>query len=212
MSEVKNLYLKYDNFTISIPKLELLDQGVTALCGPNGSGKTTVVRALLGLEKATGMEWVFKGEDLARLKPADRKIGVVFQGLELFPHMSARQNVMFAASARNISKTEAEGKLKELSNLLNVDHFLDQSVSVLSGGEKQRTALMRALIGSPRMLFLDEPFSALDKHLRTEARKLIKSIVAKHNIPALLVTHDDDDLKELASKVIYLDNGRVQTT
>lgn len=212
MSEIKNLNLTYSDFVIRIPEMDLLDDGVTALCGPSGSGKTTVMRALLGLEKCPTLEWNFKGVDLAKLSPADRRIGVVFQTFELFPHLTAYGNVMFAADARKIPKANAESRLQELAQLLNANHFLNRNVGVISGGEKQRVALMRALIGSPRILFLDEPFSALDKHLRSEARKLVKNVISKHNVPVLLITHDDDDLKELANKVIYLDNGRCHST
>src|SRR5882762_2710258 len=97
MSLVEQLEKKYDDFTIDIPRWEILDKGVTALSGPSGSGKTTVFRILIGLIPCPGMMWNFGDVDLARLPVGERRLGVVFQSLELFPHMTARENIFFAA-------------------------------------------------------------------------------------------------------------------
>ena len=209
MSLVENLRHDYGDFKLEIPSWEILDSGVTALCGPSGSGKTSVFRMLLGLEKNLNFSWTFKGQDLAKKKTPDRKLGVVFQSYDLFPHMTARENILFAAKARKVPAERAEKRLKEISQTLKMDSFLDRKSSLCSGGEKQRIALARAIIGEPQILLLDEPFSALDSHLRQESRKLVKDLIEKEKIPTILVTHDKEDVDYLANKVSYIENGSI---
>ncbi len=210
MSLVKNLRADYGDFKIDIPEWEILDDGVTALWGPSGAGKTTVFRLLLGLDQPKpGFEWNFRGENLAALPTPERRLGVVFQSLELFTHMNARENIMFAAEARGIASSEASTHLKSLVETLGLSSSLERRASVLSGGERQRVALARALIGKPRLLFLDEPFSALDADLRTEARNLVRTAIAAEKIPTVLITHDRSDLDSLATKVTEIHNGRI---
>lgn len=211
MSWVRGLKHDYGDFTIDIPEWEILDQGVTALWGPSGAGKTSVFRFLIGLETCRSLSWEFKGEDLAKLPVPKRRLGVVFQSLELFPHMTARENIAFAAEARRIDASEASVRIEELSMLLGLNAALDRRATLLSGGEKQRVALARALIGQPRILFLDEPFSALDADLRHEARTLVKRVIEVEKIPAVLITHDREDLSALAAKVSEINNGRLVT-
>ncbi|MFS4458412.1 ATP-binding cassette domain-containing protein [Bdellovibrio sp. HCB2-146] len=209
MSLVENLIHDYGDFKIEVPTWEILDTGVTALCGPSGSGKTSIFRLLLGLEKNQQYNWNFQGIDLAKMKTPERKLGVVFQSYDLFPHMTAKENILFAARARKVPTDRAEKRLKELVQTLKMENFLERKTSLCSGGEKQRIALARALMGEPRILFLDEPFSALDPHLRSESRKLVKDLIEKEKIPTILVTHDKDDVDFLANKVSYIDNGKI---
>jgi ABC-type sulfate/molybdate transport systems ATPase subunit len=208
VSLVKNLRADYGDFRIEIPAWEILDQGVTALWGPSGAGKTSVFRLLLGLDRAEpGFAWDFRGEDLAALSTPDRRLGVVFQSLDLFPHMTARQNILFAAEARKLG--DVSDHFNALVSRLDLSAFLERPASVLSGGERQRVALARALIGKPRLLFLDEPFSALDADLRSGARELVRSTIAAENIPTILITHDRTDIDVLATKVTEIRNGRI---
>lgn len=208
MSLVKNLRADYGDFHIDIPSWEILDNGVTALWGPSGAGKTSVFRLLLGLDRAQpGFTWDFRGTDLAGMSTPERRLGVVFQSLELFPHMTARQNILFAAEARGLGDVSAH--LNALVDRLSLSGFLERRASVLSGGERQRVALARALIGKPRLLFLDEPFSALDADLRAGARALVKSAIEAEGLPTVLITHDRTDLDVLATKVSEIRNGRI---
>jgi ABC-type sulfate/molybdate transport systems ATPase subunit len=209
MSYVENLCRDFGDFKIDIARWEISDAGVTVLWGPSGSGKTTVFRALIGLEKVPGLKWVMQDQDLAQLPTPNRRLGVVFQTWDLFQHMSAKQNILFAAEARNISPKETQEKLRELCQALNMERFLDRKAAVLSGGEKQRVALARALIGKPRLLLLDEPFSALDEALREESRQLVKKLIREQNIPAILVTHDRRDVESLAQQVSRIEGGRL---
>lgn len=209
MSVVENLFKKYDGFEIEIPRWEILDQGVTALWGASGSGKTTVFRVLIGLEECPGFKWNWSGEDLARLSIPERRLGVVFQSLDLFPHLSARENIDFAVKARKIPRPQAQERFEKLIEVLNLKDFMDRRAELLSGGEKQRVALARALMSFPRMLLLDEPFSALDESLKDGARQFLKDLLKETGTPALLITHDERDLVYLADQVTKIAKGRI---
>lgn len=210
MSWVRNLKHDYGDFQIDIPEWEILDSGVTALWGPSGSGKTSVFRLLLGLDRPqAGFSWEFDKIDLAQLPTPERRLGVVFQTLDLFPHMSARENIEFAARARKVPERDFHPHLEELVSVLALESCLDRRAAVLSGGEKQRVALARALIGRPRILFLDEPFSALDADLRYEARALVKRVIEREKIPTVLITHDRQDLEAFDGKVTEIRAGRL---
>lgn len=209
MSLVENLILEMEDFRIEILRWEILDKGVTALIGPSGSGKSTVFRVLLGIEPCRTLRWILDGIDLASLSVRERRLGVVFQGYDLFPHLSARGNIQFAADARGLSAQESQLLLQELINELRMETFIDRKIYLCSGGEKQRVALARAIIGKPRVLLLDEPFSALDEELRSEARLLLKKLIDRFSIPTILVTHDPRDVAVLANKVSQIQNGQI---
>jgi len=209
MSLVENLKYSMDDFKINIPRWEILDQGVTVLSGPSGSGKSTIFRILLGLIPCPSMSWVLNGIDLAKLSVKERRLGVVFQSYDLFPHLNARDNLMFAAEARQLSTKESQTLMEHLCATLKIEKFLDRKIGLCSGGEKQRVALARALIGKPRVLLLDEPFSALDEEIKEEARQLVKNTIQEFKIPTILVTHDDRDVKALGDKKYTILNGRL---
>lgn len=209
MSLIENLEKKYSDFSIQVSKWEILDSGVTALMGPSGSGKTTLLRILLGLESCPGYRWNFKGKALHELSPQERQIGVVFQSYELFSHLSVRENLEFALRARNFPVSHLQKDHRTLLSRLGLDSLLSRRAEDLSGGEKQRVALARALVGKPHILFLDEPFSALDVSLRKESRQLVKDSLVELGIPCLLVTHDEADVEFLADKVSQITNGHL---
>ena len=207
MSLIKNLFYSVEGFKLHIPRWRLPDSGITALCGPSGSGKTTIIKILCGLLPVKSLEWHFKGKNLAGLSPPDRHLGVLFQDLHLFPHLSARKNILFAAKARRLSFESVQREFENLVSSLELEGKLFLFPEQLSGGEKQRAALARALITHPRFLFLDEPFSHLDQKTRNRARTLTAKVLRQKNIPALLVSHNTEDVKELADKVFFLEEG-----
>src|SRR5262249_20906512 len=151
---------------------------------------TSVFRVLIGLEECRGLKWTFGGEDLAALPVPQRRLGVLFQSLELFPHMTARENIEFAAAAARLEGAVVKERLSQLTEDLRMNSYLARKAHLLSGGEAQRVALARAVIGGPRFLFLDEPFSALDAELKSDARTVVKKVIEKYQIPTLLITHD----------------------
>ena len=189
MSVIKNIEYKIDKFEISIPAWEIPDQGLSILTGKSGSGKSTLLDLLIGFRKSKTMSWDFLGEDYSVKKIEDKKIGLVLQKGELFPHLTAEQCIKFAALARGKSNylDEANGYANQLS-LKN--ETLLQKTSTLSGGERQRVALVCALIGNPKILLLDEAFSALDSNNKENAISLVNKFCLTNKLPALLVTHD----------------------
>lgn len=210
MSQVRNLVKNYSDFRIEIPLWDLPDTGISVLTGSSGSGKTSVIRLLLGLEQPDSLEWSFAGVDIAKQKVEDRKLGVVFQNYLLFPHLTARENILFGAQARQVSVSEVQDRLKDWEKDLSLSSFLDRRASLLSGGEQQRVALARALVGRPKFLFLDEPFSALDTNLRESSRKLVRDLIKKEGIPALLISHDEKDVQVLADHRFQISQGKLQ--
>ncbi|MGE3973881.1 MAG: ATP-binding cassette domain-containing protein [Bdellovibrionales bacterium] len=212
MSLVTGLIKDYGDFKIHIPQWEIPDQGITALIGPSGAGKTSIFRLLIGLESCPTLSWTLKGVDIAKQDIPSKRLGVVFQNYELFPHMSARENLEFAAHARKIKASRKKENLEKLTQLLKIQYLLERPTAVLSGGEKQRVALARALIGEPQFLFLDEPFSAIDEDLKNEARALVKKTVEEFKIPTLLITHDPRDVESLASSTVQVNMGQLKNS
>ena len=211
MSSIKNLYFKLDNFELDIPSLDIPDTGVTAIEGSSGAGKTTFLKILIGLYRPKEWTWKFKGENMNLLDINERRLGVVFQGYDLFPHLTAEDNILLVLNARNQNKdrNEVNKRLQKYKFQLSLESCWKTPAQNLSGGEKQRVALLRALISNPRILLLDEPFSALDVDLRLEARRMVKEIINQLEIPVYLVTHDKEDVEFLAQRVICMKNGKI---
>lgn len=180
---IKNFYLQYDNFKLHIPSCELSDKGVSVVHGPSGSGKSSLLRALAGLEPRARLEWQLGDVNLSQLSVPDKKLGVVFQDLFLFLHLTGWQNILFAARARHVQKAEA--KIKALVEALDLAPCVQQKCSQLSGGQQQRVALARALVGEPRVLLLDEVFSALD----AVCQKKVWQLLLKQKVPVILFSH-----------------------
>ena len=210
MSVIKNLRKDYGDFLLDIPEVIVPDEGLTLLWGASGSGKTSLFRHLIGLETSEEMSWVFKGEDLNKLSVSERRLGVVFQSYDLFPHMTGEENILFAFEARNIKVSQVTDSLEQLKASLQLEKFWKRKASLLSGGEAQRIALARALIAKPRMLLLDEPFANLDSEIKAEARILLSNLVVQFKIPTLLVSHDPEDRKLYAQHIIQMQNGTVK--
>jgi ABC-type Fe3+/spermidine/putrescine transport system ATPase subunit len=201
MSIVENLKIEKRNFKLTVNHWEILDEGIHVLMGPSGSGKSTILKALMGFEETPGLIWKLGELNLAALPIEKRNLGVVFQTWDLFPHMTAFENVRFAAKSRKLTEAEFDQRWSQICHQLKMENFIHTNSSQLSGGEKQRTALARAIIGKPRFLLLDEPFSALDVELRQEARIMLKELVRSQKIPTLIVTHDLEDVRYLSDQV-----------
>ncbi|MAV90246.1 MAG: thiamine ABC transporter ATP-binding protein [Bdellovibrionaceae bacterium] len=206
MSVVKNLKLKRSQFDLEVEELHLPEEQVTALVGPSGSGKSSLIRTLLGLENATGWSWVLKGKEMSMVPTEHRNLGVVFQSLELFPHMTVLENVEFPLKCRG---QKDRSFAHELMERLGVSNFRKNLPIELSGGERQRVALARALSFRPDFLFLDEPFSSLDSATKEKSRELLKEVLQDFKISTLLISHDKEDVQSLATTVYSINRGKI---
>jgi molybdate transport system ATP-binding protein len=180
--------------------------GITALFGPSGAGKSTLLAALAGLKPAIGSVKL-KGQEVSTIPPHRRGFGMVFQEARLFPHLTAGQNLAYAR--RRAPQSELDPA--DAASFFDITGLLHRPVSNLSGGEKSRVALARALVSAPDFLLLDEPFAALDGPRR---RAFIDVLLAAHRqfqIPMLVVSHSIDDAAALASHLVALKAGRVVT-
>ena len=209
MSLIKNLFYTVADFKLDIPEWAFPDEGVTALTGASGSGKTSLLKILCGLISCPGLIWKVQGLNLANLPPPERKLGVCFQDLRLFPHLSAKQNILYPLQAKNIPFQEAQQNFEEMIELLELKKSLNLFIEDLSGGEKQRVALARALVVPPRFLFLDEPFSSLDEAQGQKALSLTAQIVKKYSVPTLLISHSRKDVESLADREFFLEKGKI---
>ena len=185
-----------------------------ALLGPNGSGKSTLVATIAGLLIPTDGTIALDGTVLdaptgVHAPPERRSIGVVFQDLLLFPHLSAEENVAFPLRARGMDRAEAHERARRLLERLGIAERAEARPVDLSGGEAQRVALARALVGEPAMLLLDEPLSALDVGARVRVRELVREELARFPGVRLLVTHDPVEASTLADRLILLEDGVV---
>jgi ABC-type Fe3+/spermidine/putrescine transport system ATPase subunit len=152
---------------------------------------------------------VINGVDQATLPTEKRNFGVVFQTLELFPHMTAKENILFPLECRGKISTENSKRASDLIQRLGLNSAVDRKPNQLSGGERQRVALARALVFKPKFLFLDEPFSSLDEDQRINSRNLVKEILSEYQIPALLVSHDRSDIEVLSDQAYRIENGKL---
>jgi len=202
-----DIVLKRDRFDLRIK--EMFSLGITGIYGPSGSGKTSLLKAIAGLERPNegrinfGGKPVFCTERKINLSVAERHIGYVFQEGRLFPHMTVENNLRYG-----YDPTAGGLSFYEVVELLQLSHILKRKPAKISGGERQRTALGRSLLSSPDLLLLDEPFSALDLHLRNQILPFLYKINQTVNIPILVVSHDIGDLLKLSDKLFIIREGR----
>lgn len=187
--------------------------GVTVVFGPSGAGKSTLLKSVAGLFRLDagvlrlGEEVLEDANTGKRMSAHRRDIGLVFQDARLFPHLTVAGNLRFAA--RRVPDRRAAPAIADVAAQVEIDHLLDRSVGGLSGGERSRVALARALVSAPRLLLLDEPFAALDGRLRRSFIRMLGGVARKNALPMMVVTHLIDDAVELADSVIAMREGSV---
>jgi len=190
------------------------DSDFVVLFGCSGSGKTTALRCIAGLEKPDegtikiNNTLYFDSKKKVNLTPQKRKIGYMFQENALFPHMNVRQNIEFGL--KGMYSTEKKEKVSAMLGLVEIEELEFAYPNELSGGQKQKVALARALAPNPEVLLLDEPFSALDTVVRLKLRKELRMIQKKLGIPVIFITHDPVEAFTMADRMVVFDNGRVQ--
>jgi len=198
-------FVALDDVNLSIPTGQL-----TALLGPSGGGKSTLLRIIAGLENADSGTVVIEDVEATHLPAQKRNVGFVFQHYAAFKHMSVAKNVAFGLEIRKRSKTEVKAKVDELLSLVHLSQFADRLPSQLSGGQRQRMALARALAIEPKVLLLDEPFGALDAKVRKELREWLRRLHDEVHVTTVFVTHDQEEALEVADEIVVINEGRIE--
>jgi ABC-type Fe3+/spermidine/putrescine transport system ATPase subunit len=179
------------------------------LLGPSGSGKSTLLRIIAGLELPERGRLCWDGQDLAGVPTHLRRFGLVFQDYALFPHLNVAENIAFGLRMAHRSPAEIDSQVTRLLERVNLNGFASRRVTDLSGGEQQRVALARALAPEPRLLMFDEPLGALDRSLRESLLQELRRLLHSTGIPAIYVTHDQEEAFTLADRVLILHDGTI---
>ena len=207
--------LKHGNFELQLG-FHLAECGIAVIFGPSGSGKTSLVNCIAGLETPDTGHIACHGEtcfDAARginLPPEKRRISYVFQDARLFPHLSVRDNLAFGLRFHASPHRQAAPGLDDVADLLDIGSLLHRRPAHLSGGEKQRVAIGRALLCRPRLMLMDEPLSSLDMHLKEGLMTYIARIPSQWNVPVLYVTHSPEETLTLGNSMLLLRSGRLE--
>ncbi|MBQ0101164.1 MAG: ABC transporter ATP-binding protein [Firmicutes bacterium] len=199
------------NFDYTIP-----DGALVGLLGPSGCGKSTMLNMISGLQKPTEGRIFFGDTDVTDISPENRGVGLVFQNYALYPHLTARQNILFPLQnlkgKDKLSKEAMEEKMHEAAKLVQIERYLDRKPSELSGGQQQRVAIARALVKTPKVLLLDEPLSNLDARLRLQTREEIRRIQRETKVTTVFVTHDQDEAMSISDYIVVMKEGVIQQT
>jgi len=181
-----------------------------SLLGPSGCGKTTLLRMVAGLLAADRGTVALAGKDITTLPPHRRDVGVVFQSYALFPHLTVAENVAFGLHARRADKAEIDRTVRRFLELVHISEMADRSVRALSGGQQQRVAVARALAVQPKLLLLDEPFSALDRKLRETMQIELRRLLRELGTTAIFVTHDQDEALTMSDRIAVMNQGVIE--
>ena len=211
--EVKKLDFAYGRNQILFEfDFSLEESQIGCLLGPSGCGKTTALRAIAGFENPTKGEIILNGNKLNSSKifvePEKRQIGMVFQDIALFPHLSVKENIQFGI--RSLSQNLRDKRSNELLDLVGMSEFKKKYPHEISGGQQQRVALARAMAPKPSLLLMDEPLSSLDEELREQLAREIRLILKQEKVSAILVTHDQNEAFAVGDHICVMHQGRVQ--
>lgn len=211
--EVNNVTKRYGDFhALDDVSVSAPDGSLTALLGPSGGGKSTLLRVIAGLEIPDSGIVRIAGDDVTNVVPQDRDVGFVFQHYAAFKHLTVRDNVAFGLTIRKRPKKQISETVDELLHLVQLDGFAGRYPDQLSGGQRQRMALARALAVEPRVLLLDEPFGALDVKVRQDLRDWLLRLHDERPVTTIIVTHDREEAMELASQIVVINGGKIEQT
>lgn len=204
---IENISLSLGAFALRDVALTLAPGEILALLGPNGAGKSVTLETIAGFHRPRAGRIVIGGRDVTFLPPERRRVGLLFQNYGLFPHLTVERNVAFGSDRYGASSRRPE--VAQLLSRFHIDHLADRVPQDLSPGEKQRTALARALAMQPEIFLFDEPFSALDARTRDALREELRTFLHEAGVPAIFVTHDQTDATVLADHVAIMNNGQI---
>ena len=212
MSQIKivNLQKSFGDFTaVKNSNLTINDKEFFVLLGPSGCGKTTTLRMIAGLELPTSGEIYLGDEEVGMLRASERDIAFVFQLFALYPHMNVRNNLSFPLKMQGYKKSDIKNRVEEAAKLLRIDHILNSNISSLSGGDRQRVALGRALVRRPKAFLMDEPLGTLDAEFRELMCLELKKLHLDIGATTVYVTHDQLEAMSLADRIAVMDGGEI---
>jgi thiamine transport system ATP-binding protein len=211
MLRVEDLTVRYDGFSaVAAVDLSVADGEIVCILGPSGSGKSSLLRAVAGLEPDASGVVSWDGGDLTRVPPHRRGFGLMFQDHALFPHRDVQGNVAFGLRMQRLPRPEIDARTADALALVGLAGFERRRIRELSGGEQQRVALARALAARPRLLMLDEPLGALDRALRERLVAELRALFVRLELTTLFVTHDHDEAFALADRLVIMHAGRIE--
>src|SRR5438034_6813920 len=190
--------------------LDIADKEFVVLVGPSGCGKTTTLRMIAGLEDITDGEILIGGDVVNDVPPKDRDIAMVFQNYALYPHMTVHENMSFGLRLKKLPKDEIARRVAAVAGILGIGELLDRKPKQLSGVQRQRVAMGRAIVRNPKVFLFDEPLSNLDAKLRVHMRTEIKKVHQKVKTTTVYVTHDQVEAMTLADRVVVMNDGRIE--
>jgi len=209
--EVQGLVKRYGtNLVVDNVSFHVDEGEFFVLLGPSGGGKTTILRIISGLEPADAGRIILGGQDITRMTPRQRNLGMVFQDYGLYPSMNVFGNVAYGLEARNMPRPEIEKRVKAAADMLHLTPLLQRNINDLSGGEQQRVALARILAKDADLFLFDEPLSNLDPKLRYQARRDIVTVHRTKKRPSIYVTHDQTEAFAIADRIAVMAGGHLQ--
>ncbi|OED37257.1 ABC transporter ATP-binding protein [Chromatiales bacterium (ex Bugula neritina AB1)] len=208
---IKNLRKDFGSFTaVKESSFTIGDGEFFMLLGPSGCGKTTTLRMIAGLELPTSGEIFLDGEEISQRPPSQRDIAFVFQMFALYPHMNVRRNISYPLISQGMKRRDVRAKIAEVAKILGIEHMLEQSVGGLSGGDRQRVALGRAIVREPKAFMMDEPLGALDAEFREHMSEELRALHDRMGATTVYVTHDQLEAMQMGDKIVVMNNAVVE--
>ncbi|MFN4271305.1 MAG: ABC transporter ATP-binding protein [Aliihoeflea sp.] len=205
---IQNLRKEFGSFTaVQSSSFRIEDGEFFMLLGPSGCGKTTTLRMIAGLELPTSGEIYIDGEEVGRKPASQRDIAFVFQMFALYPHMNVRRNISYPLASQGMPRAQIREKVAEVSRILGIEEILDRPVGGLSGGDRQRVALGRAIVRNPKCFLMDEPLGALDAEFRERMAEELRALHDRMGTTTVYVTHDQLEAMQMGDKIVVMNHG-----
>ena len=208
---IRNLRKEFGAFTaVKGSSFTIRDGEFFMLLGPSGCGKTTTLRMIAGLELPTSGEILIDGEEVSQRPASQRDIAMVFQLFALYPHMNVRKNISYPLVSQGLPRAEVQAKVAEVARILGIEGILDRPVGGLSGGDRQRVALGRAIVRRPKAFMMDEPLGALDSEFRERMSEELRALHDRMHATTVYVTHDQLEAMQMGDKIVVMNHGVVE--
>ncbi len=208
---IRNLRKEFGDFTaVQSSSFRIEDGEFFMLLGPSGCGKTTTLRMIAGLELPTSGEITIDGEDVSRKPASERDIAFVFQMFALYPHMNVRQNISYPLISQGMKRARVREKVAEVAGILGITDLLERPVGGLSGGDRQRVALGRAIVRNPKAFMMDEPLGALDAEFREHMAEELRALHDRMGATTVYVTHDQLEAMQMGDKIVVMNHGVIE--